>query len=133
MVPEGDQAYIVITRGEVGVQKEIYIYKDVAPKYVLTFIYSRRTLCFIFVYNCGLTVRNKRICYVMLCYIFRVNCSSFKNIGPHSTASFKHNSLNQFTAKCKDDNRVIALKYQNSSTLVGLRRERKTHPRPAKA
>jgi len=22
-------------------------------------------LCFIFVYNCGLTVRNKRICYVM--------------------------------------------------------------------
>ena len=23
-------------------------------------------LCFILVYNCGLTVRNKRICYVML-------------------------------------------------------------------
>ena len=27
----------------------------------------RPALCFIFVYNCGLTVRNKRICYVMLC------------------------------------------------------------------
>jgi len=33
--------------------------------YVLTFIYFRPALCFIFVYNCGLTVRNKRICYVM--------------------------------------------------------------------
>ena len=29
----------------------------------------RPALCFIFVYNCGLTVRNKRICYVMLCYV----------------------------------------------------------------
>ena len=41
---------------------------NVVPKYVLTFIYFRPALCFIFVYNCGLTVRNKRICYVMLCY-----------------------------------------------------------------
>ena len=30
-----------------------------------SFIYFRHALCFIFVYNCGLTVRNKRICYVM--------------------------------------------------------------------
>ena len=28
-------------------------------------IYILDALCFIFVYNCGLTVRNKRICYVM--------------------------------------------------------------------
>jgi len=34
-------------------------------KYVLTFIYFRPAL-FIFVFNCGLTVRNKRICYVLL-------------------------------------------------------------------
>ena len=34
--------------------------------YVLTFIYFGLALCFILVYNCGLTVRNKRICYVML-------------------------------------------------------------------
>jgi len=34
----------------------------------LTFIYFSPALCFIFVYNCGLTVRNKRICYVRLCY-----------------------------------------------------------------
>ena len=32
---------------------------------VLTFIYLRHSLCFILVYNCGLTVRNRRICYVM--------------------------------------------------------------------
>ena len=41
--------------------------QNVVPKYVLTFKYFRPALCFIFVYNCGLTVRNKRICYVMLC------------------------------------------------------------------
>ena len=29
------------------------------------FVYLRPALCFIPVYNCGLTVRNKRICYVM--------------------------------------------------------------------
>ena len=41
--------------------------QNVVPKYVLTYIYFRPTsLCFIFVYNCGLTVRNKRMCYVML-------------------------------------------------------------------
>ena len=41
----------------------------VVPQYVLTnltCIYFRPTLCFILVYNCGLTVRNKRICYVMI-------------------------------------------------------------------
>ena len=43
--------------------------QNVVPKYVLTFIFFRPALCFIFVYNCGLTVCNKRICYVMLCYI----------------------------------------------------------------
>ena len=42
--------------------------RNVVPKYVLTVIYFRHALCFIFVYNCGLTVRNKRICYVNLCY-----------------------------------------------------------------
>ena len=35
---------------------------------LLTFVYFRTALCFILVYNCGVTVRNKRICYVMLCY-----------------------------------------------------------------
>jgi len=30
--------------------------------------YFRPALCFILVHNCGLTVRNKRICYVMSCY-----------------------------------------------------------------
>ena len=35
----------------------------------VTFIYFRPALCFIFVYNCGLTARNKRVRYVMLrCY-----------------------------------------------------------------
>ena len=34
---------------------------------LLAFIYFRPALCFILVYNCVLTVRNKRICYVMLC------------------------------------------------------------------
>ena len=29
-------------------------------------LYFRPALCFILVYNCGLTVRNKRICYIML-------------------------------------------------------------------
>jgi len=43
--------------------------QNVVPKYVLTSIYFRPALCFIFVYNCGLAVRNKRICYVMLCYV----------------------------------------------------------------
>ena len=38
---------------------------DTALAYVL---YFRPALRFIFVYNCGLTVRNKRICYVMLYY-----------------------------------------------------------------
>ena len=28
LVPEGERAYILITRSEVGVQKEIYIYKQ---------------------------------------------------------------------------------------------------------
>ena len=43
--------------------------QNVVPKYVLTFIYFRPALYFIFVYNCGLTVRNKRmLCYVMLCH-----------------------------------------------------------------
>ena len=32
------------------------------------FIYFTPALCFILMYNCGLTVRNKRICYVMLCW-----------------------------------------------------------------
>jgi len=32
-------------------------------QYVLTSIYFRPALCFILVYNCGLTVRNKWICY----------------------------------------------------------------------
>jgi len=37
------------------------------PQYVLCFIYSSPALCFILVYNCGLTVRNKRmLCYVMV-------------------------------------------------------------------
>jgi len=36
----------------------------------LLFCKSFPPLCFIFVYNCGLTVRNKRICNVMLCYAF---------------------------------------------------------------
>ena len=39
---------------------------------MLTFIYIRPALCFIFVYNCCLTVRNKWICYVMLCYVLSV-------------------------------------------------------------
>jgi len=34
----------------------------------LCIFYFRTALCFILVYNCGVTVRNKRICYVMLCY-----------------------------------------------------------------
>ena len=38
---------------------------DSTRQYVLTFIYYTPVLCFIFVHNCGLTVRNKRICYVM--------------------------------------------------------------------
>ena len=33
------------------------------------FVCFRPALCFILVYNCGLTVRNKRICYVTLCYV----------------------------------------------------------------
>ena len=40
--------------------------QNVVPQYVLTFIDFRPALCFILVYNGGLTVRNKRICYVML-------------------------------------------------------------------
>jgi len=36
----------------------------------LLFCKSFPPLCFIFVYNCGLTVRNKRICNVMLCLPF---------------------------------------------------------------
>jgi len=40
--------------------------KNVVPQYVLTFIYFRPVLCFTLLYNCSLTVRNKRICYVML-------------------------------------------------------------------
>ena len=32
----------------------------------MSYIYFRPALCFILMYNCGLTVRNKRICYVML-------------------------------------------------------------------
>jgi len=44
--------------------------------YVLSFIYFRPALCFILVYNCGLTVRNKRICYVMFClYNQRTNAT----------------------------------------------------------
>ena len=35
----------------------------------IDFVCFRPALCFILVYNCGLTVRNKRICYVMLCYV----------------------------------------------------------------
>jgi len=31
------------------------------------FLYFTPALCFILVYNCGLTVRNERLCYVMLC------------------------------------------------------------------
>ena len=34
--------------------------------YWLIYIYFRPVLCFILVYNCGLTVRNKRICYVVM-------------------------------------------------------------------
>jgi len=33
------------------------------------FIHFRPVLCFILMYNCGLTVRNKRICYVVMLYI----------------------------------------------------------------
>ena len=41
-----------------------------------SFMYFRHALCFIFVYNCGLTVHNKRICYVMLCsFHFDMTCS----------------------------------------------------------
>jgi len=45
------------------------------PQYVLTFIYFRPALCFILVYNCGLTVRNKRICYVMLSFELHLRSS----------------------------------------------------------
>jgi len=38
----------------------------------LTFIYFSPVLCFILEYNCGLTVRNKRICNVMLIVIYYV-------------------------------------------------------------
>ena len=43
--------------------------RNVVPQqaYVSTFIFGP-ALCFILVYICGLTVRNKRISYVMLCY-----------------------------------------------------------------
>ena len=34
--------------------------------YWLLYTYFSPVFCFILVYNCGLTVRNKRICYVML-------------------------------------------------------------------
>jgi len=42
--------------------------QSVVPQYVLTSMYAciSPALCFILVHNCGLTVRNKRICYVML-------------------------------------------------------------------
>ena len=46
---------------------------NVVPQYVLTFICFRPALCFILVYNCGLTVHNKRICYVVLCYVMFVS------------------------------------------------------------
>ena len=57
------------SQGE-GTDRRIRDSHNVVPKYVLTFIYFRHALCFIFVYNCGLTVRSKRICYVkpMLCH-----------------------------------------------------------------
>jgi len=45
----------------------IFYCQNAVPQYVLTFICLRPALCFILVCNCGLTVRNKRICYVMLC------------------------------------------------------------------
>ena len=40
-------------------------------------LYFRHALCFIFVYNCGLTVRNKRICYVMLWIYARLSIMHF--------------------------------------------------------
>ena len=46
---------------------------NVVPQYVLTFICFRPALCFILVYDCGLTVHNKRICYVVLCYVMFVS------------------------------------------------------------
>jgi len=53
--------------------------QNVVPQYVLTFIDFRPALCFIPVYIGGLTVRNKRICYVMLCYILCLQC--FDTVG----------------------------------------------------
>ena len=44
--------------------------KNVVPQYVLTFIYFSPVLCFTLVYNCSLRVRNKQICYVMLCCLW---------------------------------------------------------------
>jgi len=38
-------------------------------------IYFRPALCFILMYNCGLTVCNKRICYVTLCNL-QFSCHS---------------------------------------------------------
>ena len=41
--------------------------QNIVPQYVSTFIYFRPTLCFILVYNCGLTVHNKCICMLLIC------------------------------------------------------------------
>ena len=60
--------------------------QNVVPKYVLTFIYFRPALCFIFVCNCGLTVRNKRVCYVMLCYKSSHRCIFPRFFGAHGLA-----------------------------------------------
>jgi len=49
--------------------------QNVVPQYVSTFIYFRPALCFILVYNCGLTVRNKRIRYVMEMKILPGRCA----------------------------------------------------------
>jgi len=48
----------------------------------LTFIYFRPALCFILVHNCGLTVRNKRICYAMICL---ETCSRALDISVHQS------------------------------------------------
>jgi len=47
--------------------------------YWLSGLYFSPALCSILAYNCGLTVRNKRICYVMLC------CRYFACMGHSST------------------------------------------------
>ena len=55
-----------------------------------TFMHFRPALCFILVYNCGLTVRNKRMCYVMLCYVLSLD---LEWLGIECLVQSKQNSL----------------------------------------